>query len=64
MKKQEMTNTLSEKSEELKKEMVQLQEAFNAKKDQLARIEGALEALSVLEPDDDQSITEEGGSEE
>ena len=59
-----MTNTLSEKSEELKKEMVQLQEAFNAKKDQLARIEGALEALSVLEPDDDQSITEEGGSEE
>ena len=52
MKKAEMTTTLTEKSEELRKEMVQLQDAFNAKKEQLTRIEGALEALSVLESDD------------
>ena len=59
-----MTDTLTEKSGELRKEMVQLQEAFNAKKDQLARLEGALEALSVLEPDDPLPAPEEGGTEE
>ena len=32
MKKQEMTTTLTEKSEELRKEMVQLNELFNQKK--------------------------------
>ena len=59
-----MTKTLTEKSEGLKSEMVQLQDAFNQKKDQLARIEGALEALSVLEPDDPLPAPEEGGTEE
>ncbi len=59
-----MTTTLTEKSEELRKEMVQLQDAFNAKKEQLTRIEGALEALSVLESDDPVSPVQEGGSEE
>ena len=38
MKKQEMTTTLTEKSEELRKEMVQLNELFNQKKEQLTRI--------------------------
>ena len=64
MKKQEMTTTLTEKSEELRKEMVQLNELFNQKKEQLTRIEGALEALSVLEPDDPLPAPEEGGTEE
>ena len=64
MKKAEMTTTLTEKSEELRKEMVQLQDAFNAKKEQLTRIEGALEARSGLEADDPVSPVQEGGSEE
>ena len=64
MKKQEMTTTLTEKSEELRKEMVQLNELFNQKKEQLTRIEGALEALSALEPDDSPEVVDEGATEE
>ena len=44
--------------------MVQLNELFNQKREQLTRIEGALEALSALEPDDSPEVVEEGGTEE
>ena len=49
MKKQEMIDTLTKQGQDIKKELVQLQDSFNVKKEQLIRIEGALEALSILE---------------
>ena len=55
MKKQEMLETLKTQGTNLNKEIVELQEQFNYKKDQLIRIEGALEALNLL---DDESIKE------
>ena len=49
MKKQEMIDTLTKQGQDIKKELVQMQESFTVKKEQLIRIEGALEALSILE---------------
>ena len=49
MKKQQLIDTLTKQGQEIKSELTQLQESFNVKKDQLVRIEGALEALSILE---------------
>lgn len=49
MKKQEMIDTLTKQGQDIKKELIQMQESFNAKKEQLIRIEGALEALAILE---------------
>lgn len=56
MKKQEMLNQLRQSAETIKSELTQLQDAFNSKKEQYIRIEGALEALSLL---DDEPQTEE-----
>lgn len=55
MKKQEMIDTLTKQGQDIKKELVQLQDSFNVKKEQLVRIEGALEALSILE---DETLSE------
>ena len=44
-----MIDTLTKQGQDIKKELVQLQDSFNLKKEQLIRIEGALEALSILE---------------
>ena len=52
MKKQEMIDTLTKQGQDIKKELIQMQESFNAKKEQLIRIEGALEALSIVENED------------
>ena len=52
MKRQEMIDTLTKQGQDIKKELVQMQESFNAKKEQLVRIEGALEALSIVELED------------
>ena len=52
MKKQEMLDTLTKQGQELKKELIEMQQTFAAKKEMLTRIEGALEALSALEPDE------------
>ena len=49
MKKQEMIDTLTKQGQDIRKELIQIQESFNSKKEQLIRIEGALEALSILE---------------
>lgn len=51
MKKQEMIDTLVKQGQDIKKELVEMQQNFTAKKEILSRIEGALEALAALEPD-------------
>ena len=51
MKKQEMIDYLTGQAEELKKELENLQESFNIRKEKLIRIDGALEALAALEPE-------------
>ncbi len=51
MKKQEMIDTLTKQGQDIKKELVEMQQTFTVKKEMLNRIEGALEALSALEPD-------------
>ena len=52
MKKQEMIDTLTKQGQDIKKELVEMQQTFTVKKEMLNRIEGALEALSALEPDE------------
>ena len=51
MKKQEMIDTLTKQGQELRKELVEMQQTFATKKEMMTRIEGALEALSALESD-------------
>jgi len=59
MKKKEMIEQLKKNSEILKKELVQLQDAFNIKKEQYVKIEGALEALSLLDSESEEPQTKE-----
>ncbi len=47
-----MIDTLVKQGQDIKKELVEMQQNFTAKKEILSRIEGALEALAALEPDD------------
>jgi len=49
MKKQEMIDTLKTQGENINKELTEMQLKFNSTKEQLLRIEGALEALSLLD---------------
>lgn len=46
-----MIDTLTKQGQDIKKELVEMQQTFTVKKEMLNRIEGALEALSALEPD-------------
>ena len=57
MKKQEMTETLQSRGQELTKELTELQQQVTLKREQLLRIEGALEALGALESDDPGSLS-------
>jgi len=59
MQKQEMIAQLQQNAENLKQELMQLQETFNTKKEQYVKIEGALEALSLLEDTSQEAQTEE-----
>jgi hypothetical protein len=59
MQKQEMITQLRQNAENLKQELIQLQETFNTKKEQYVKIEGALEALSLLDEEPQEAITEE-----
>jgi len=59
MQKQEMVAQLQQNAENLKQELMQLQETFNTKKEQYVKIEGALEALSLLEDTTQEEQTEE-----
>lgn len=54
-----MITQLRQNAENLKQELIQLQETFNAKKEQYVKIEGALEALSLLDEEPQEAITEE-----
>ena len=49
MEKQEMLDDLNKQAEELKEQLMQLERDFNVKKEQYIRIQGALEALNVLD---------------
>lgn len=44
-----MIDTLTKQGENIRKEIVEMQQAFTTKKELLIRIEGALEALNALE---------------
>jgi chaperonin cofactor prefoldin len=45
---QKMFEDLSKQAEVLKKDLVDLEQQFNMKKEQFIRIQGALEALSLV----------------
>lgn len=51
MKKETMFETLTEKSNKLREELIELEKTFNIKKEEFLRVQGALEALSELEED-------------
>ena len=51
MKKPELLKGLLEQAETIQKEMSELQAQFNAKKEQLLKISGAVEALNALTED-------------
>ena len=59
MKKQEMISQLQQTAETLKQELAQIQDTFNAKKEQYIKVIGALEALSVLDDEVQEATTEE-----
>ncbi len=46
-----MNETLLAKAEELRNELIQLEQDFNIKKEQYLKIQGALEALNELDVD-------------
>lgn len=62
MKKSELVENLKQQSQTLRQELVQLQESFNNKKEQLIKVEGALEGLTYL--DDDEEPEEDTSTEE
>ena len=45
-----MLEELNEKEEKLRNELMELEQMFNAKKEQYLKIQGAIEALSALDP--------------
>jgi chaperonin cofactor prefoldin len=49
MKKEDMYENLTQRYENLKEELVEIQNQFNIKREEFLKIQGALEALSVLE---------------
>ncbi len=52
-----MIETLQSRGQELSKELTELQQQVTLKREQLLRIEGALEALGALEADDPGSLS-------
>ncbi len=53
-----MNETLLAKAEELRNELIQLEQDFNSKKEQYLKIQGALEALYELDKDSSSNATE------
>lgn len=53
-----MNDTLLAKAEELKNELIQLEQDFNVKKEQYLKIQGALEALNELDKDSSSNSAE------
>lgn len=49
MTKEEMVKNLTEKAIQIRDELLSLEQQFNTKKEEFLKVQGALEALSVLE---------------
>jgi hypothetical protein len=49
MTKQEMISSLTQKAVQIRDELVALEQQFNVKKEEFLKVQGALEALSNLE---------------
>ena len=52
-----MLEELNEKEEKLRNELMELEQMFNVKKEQYLKIQGAIEALSALDPSVPPTIT-------
>ena len=53
-----MTAQLQQSAETLKQELTQLQDTFNTKKEQYVKIMGALEALSLLDEEKEDTVSD------
>ena len=53
-----MNDTLLAKAEELKNDLIQLEQDFNLKKEQYLKIQGALEALNELDKESSSNSAE------
>lgn len=58
MNKQEMIDNLTQRYETLKNEILDMQNQFNVKREEFLKVQGALEALSILTPEE-QETTED-----
>ena len=52
-----MLEELKDKEGKLKEELIELEQIFNAKKEQYLKIQGAIEALEALDPSAPPTIT-------
>ena len=52
----EMLDGLKTQSENLKKDLIDLEQLFTMKKEQFLKVQGAIEALDALEGDSDESL--------
>ena len=52
-----MLEELKDKEEKLKEELIELEQIFNAKKEQYLKIQGAIEAFLALDPSVPPTIT-------
>ena len=48
-----MLSDLTKQQEDLKKELIDMEKTFNLKKEQFIRIQGAIEALTILDGKDE-----------
>jgi hypothetical protein len=53
MKSQEMLDNLTEQATNLQKELLEIERDFNTKKEQFIRLQGAIEAITVLHQEED-----------
>jgi chaperonin cofactor prefoldin len=52
----EMLDNLKDQSENLRKDLIDLEQLFTMKKEQFFKVQGAIEALNALEGDSDESL--------
>jgi hypothetical protein len=56
MNSKEMLDNLKTQSENLRKDLIDLEQLFVMKKEQFIKVQGAIEALDALEEDSDESL--------
>lgn len=56
MNSKEMLDNLKTQSENLKKDLIDLEQLFMMKKEQFLKVQGAIEALDALEENSDESL--------